>query len=152
MLPSAVRLEWVASSGNCTCLMLGLCERLVSSGRSNVECGAVGLCVVSWYVAGLRTLRQLLAPVRGAYDTWGACKIPKKHTHKVCSAVLEASVLQYRVVKRCSSGYLSRTCAVLQVCTSLEFCYVWTYRHIFFKCLQCRTSGYRSNSEDKLQT
>jgi hypothetical protein len=151
MLPSDVWLECAASSGNCTCLMLGLCERLVSSGRSNVECGAVGLCVVSWYVAGLRTLRQLLAEVRGAYDTWGACKIPEQN-QKICSAVLDASVLQYRVVKQCSSGYRSRTCAVLQVCTSLEFSSVLMHRHIVFKYLRRRISGYRSNSEDKLQT
>jgi hypothetical protein len=68
-LPSDVWLECATSSGNCTCLMLSLCERLVSSGRSSVECGAVGLCVVSWYVAGLRALRQLVAVVWGAYRT-----------------------------------------------------------------------------------
>jgi hypothetical protein len=45
--------------------MLGRCERLASSGSSSVECGAVGLCVVSWYVAGLRVLRQLVAVARG---------------------------------------------------------------------------------------
>lgn len=127
-LPADAWLECAVSSGNCTCLMLGLCERLASSGSSNVECGAVGLCVVSWYVAGLRVLRQLLAVVRFAYTTWGACKIP---VQKICLAVFDVSVLQYRVVKRCSSGYLLRTCAVLQVYTSLEFSCMSVSSYIF---------------------